>query len=147
MFFQCAQLPELANQKLDLYFKVDPLDGGNSYNSSISLMVSKGYDNFVSSEVDSATFAASQRFLNSFVSETASFQLNKQLEEQKAILADTEKKWQKIRNKQEETRNKITQLEADLKNMQQEEQTLQQEVDKQRSALKELEVKRSSAGH
>jgi hypothetical protein len=145
--FTGVQLPELANQKLDLYFKVDPLDGNNSLNSSISLLVSKGYDNFVSPETDSATFGASERFLNSFVAETADFQLQKQMDEQKKTLADTENKWQKIRTKQDETRNKISQLEADLKNMQQEELTLQQEVDKQRSSLKDLEVKRSSTQH
>lgn len=145
--FTGVQLPELANQKLDLYFKVDPLDGGNSLNSSISLLVSKGYDNFVSRDTDSATFGASERFLNSFVGQTADFQLNKQMDDQKQILAATEHKWQKVRTKQDETRNKIAQLEAELKNMQQEEQTLQQEVDKQRASLKELEMKRSSAQH
>lgn len=145
--FTGVQLPELANQKLDLYFKVDPLDGGNSLNSSISLLVSKGYDNFISPETDSATFGASERFLNSFVAQTADFQLNKQMDEQKKALVATEDKWQKVRTKQDETRNKIAQLEADLKNMQQEEQTLQQEVDKQRASLKDLEVKRSSVQH
>lgn len=145
--FTGVVLPELQNQKLDLYFKVDPKEGDNSVNSSISLLVSKGYDNFVSAETDSATFGASERFLNSFVSQTADFQMNKQMDEQKQLLADTENKWQKVRTKQDETRSKITELEADLKNMQQEEQTLQQEVDKQRASLKELEVKRSSASH
>lgn len=143
--FTGVQLPELANEKLDLYFKVDPMDGNNSINSSISLLISKGYDNFVSAETDSATFGASERFLNSFVSETADFQMNKQIDEQKQTLADMESKWQKIRSEQDETRKKIAQLEANLKNMQQEEQTVQQEVDKQRSSLKDLEAKRSSA--
>lgn len=143
--FPGVQLPELANQKLDLYFKVDPMNGDNSFNSSISLMVSKGYDNFVSPDLDTATFAAAEKFLNSFESKTEAFQVNKQIEAQKKIIAVSEKKWNELRNKQEDARKKISQLESDIKNLQQEEQTQQQDVDKQRSVLKDLEVRRSTA--
>lgn len=45
--FTGVVLPELVNQKLDLYFKVDPMEV-DSFRSSITLLVSKGYDNFVS---------------------------------------------------------------------------------------------------
>lgn len=138
-----VQLPELGNQQLDLYFKVDPLNGANSYNSSISLMVSKGYDNFVSPDVDSATFAASQQFLNSFALETAALQLDKQIEEQKQKIAQSEKKWEELRNRQEDARKKIAQLEADIKNWEQQEQAQKQDLDRQRSLLLELESKRS----
>lgn len=142
--FPGVQLPELANQKLDLYFKVDELNGDSSYNSAISLLVSKGYDNFVSQDVDSATFAASEKFLNSFVSKTEAFDLGKKMEEQKASIAASEKKWQELRNKQSEARKTIAQLEADIKNWQQEEQMQQQDVDSKRSVLKDMEAKRST---
>jgi len=143
--FNGVQLPELANQKLDLYFKVDKMDSDSGYNSSISLLVSKGYDNFISEESDSTSFAASRNFLNSFVSETASFLLNKQMDDQKASIVKAEKKWQDTRKRQEDTRNKIAQLEADLKNLQTEELTQQEDVNKQRAALGDLENKRSAA--
>lgn len=142
--FPGVQLPELANQKLDLYFKVDPMNGDNSYNSSISLMVSKGYENFVSPDLDTATFAAAEKFLNSFESKTEAFQVNKQIEEQKKIIAASDKKWNELRNKQEDARKKIAQLESDIKNLQQEEQTQQQDVDNQRSILKDMEARRST---
>ncbi|MEO8583667.1 MAG: hypothetical protein ABI415_07710 [Flavitalea sp.] len=142
--FPGVQLPELANQKLDLYFKVDPRNGDSSYNSAISLMVSKGYDNFVAPEVDSATFAASQRFLNTFVLKTETFQINKSMEDQKKIIAASEKKWQDLRNKQDETNKKIAQLQAEIKNLQSQEETQKQDLDKQRSVLQGLETRRSA---
>jgi hypothetical protein len=46
--FDNVQLPELNNQKLDLYFKVAKATSGNKEQSTVYLMVSKGYDNFVS---------------------------------------------------------------------------------------------------
>lgn len=142
--FSGVQLPELDNQKLDLYFRVDPVDGDSSYRSSILLLVSKGYENFVSPETDSLTFNASEKFLNSFTSKTEAFQINKQLEDQKESITVSEKKWKDLRGKQEEARNKIVQLESDIKNWQQEEIAQQQDVDKQRSALQDLEAKRAA---
>jgi len=141
--FPGVQLPELNNQRLDLYFKVDPMNGDSSFNSAISLLVSKGYDNFVSPDVDSATFAASERFLNGFITETAAFSLEKQLEDQKKKIAAAEKDWQNTRNKQEETSKKITQLEADRKNLEDAGVSLQKNVDAQRKILQDLEAKRS----
>lgn len=145
--FEGVQLPELANEKLDLYFKVDPVNADSSYQSTVSLLVSKGYDNFASREVDSATFGAAERFLNSFVQRTADFQVNTQLDDQKQMLGKVEDRWEKIRNKQSETRNKITQLEAEMKNMQQEEESLKQEAEQHRLQIKTLEGKRSSASY
>ena len=142
--FSGVELPELSNQKLDLYFRVDPISGNSDNRSSVSLMVSKGYENFVSPETDSATFSASEKFLNSFVGKTDVFHVNRQIEDQKKSITASEKKWKELRDKQEDANKKITQLESDIKNWQQEEVTQQQEVDKQRSLLKELETKRAS---
>lgn len=142
--FTGVQLPELADQKLDLYFRVDPVDGEGTVKSTISLMVSKGYENFVSPELDSATYAASQKFLDGFVANTEIFQINKQMEKQKEALATSETKWNKLREKQEDARKKILQLESDIKNWQQEEEAQIKDVDMQRSLLKDLEMKRSS---
>lgn len=142
--FSGVQLPELANQKLDLYFRIDPISGNSDSRSSVSLMVSKGYENFVSPETDSATFSASEKFLNSFVGKTDVFHVNRQIEDQKKSIIVSEKKWKELRDKQEDANKKIAQLESDIKNWQQEELTQQQEVDKQRSQLKELETKRAS---
>ena len=142
--FSGVVLPELANEKLDLYFKVDPVNDNSNDRSSVTLLVSKGYENFVAKESDSATFDASEKFLNSFVNKTDMFAVTGQIDEQKKTLSESEKKWQTLRDKQEEARNKITRLEADLKNWQQEEMTQQKDVDAQRMALKSLEEKRAA---
>jgi hypothetical protein len=142
--FSGVELPELANQKLDLYFKVDEVNNNSVDRSALTLMVSKGYENFVSQENDSATFIATKKFLNSFLNKTDMYAVGLEIDEQKKSLAASEKKWQDLRDKQQEGRKKITQLEADLKNWQQEEVNQQKEVDSQRAALQELEAKRSA---
>ncbi|MBA4167555.1 MAG: hypothetical protein H0X41_08455 [Chitinophagaceae bacterium] len=142
--FPGVQLPELNNQKLDLYFKVDPVtDPVNR--SSITLLVSKGYDNFVTPQVDSTTFLASQDFLNSFVSETAAFKLNKEVETQKQKVKESEKKWQDLRNQQEDARKKISELEANVKNWQDEEVKQKTYLDSARTTLQTLEGQQTSS--
>lgn len=144
--FSGAVLPELANQKVDLYFKVAPMES-DSYRSSITLLVSKGYDNFVSAETDSATFAASKNFLDGFVHNANVFNINQQLEEQTKNIAKSEKKWKELRDKQEDAKKKITQLQSEIQTWHDEEALQQQEVEKLRLELKDLESKRTSANN
>lgn len=144
--FSGVVLPELVNQKLDLYFKVDPMVVG-SYRSSITLLVSKGYDNFVSPETDSATFVASQNFLNGFVQNTNVYSINEQLEETTQNIAKSEKKWAELRDKQQDAKKQINQLESDIQTWHNEESVQQQEVERLRSQLKDLEAKRTSANN
>lgn len=143
--FPGVQLPELNNQKLDLYFKVDPTNSDPQYRSAITLLVSKGYDNFVNPQTDSATYVASQDFLNSFVSETASFKLNKEVEAQRRKVADTEKKWQDLRNQQDEAKRKIAELEANVRNWSDEEVKQKTQLDSARSVLQNLEGQQTSS--
>ncbi len=144
--FTGVALPELINQKLDLYFKVDPMEVDN-YRSSITLLVSKGYDNFVSVETDSATFLASQNFLNGFVQKTNVYNINQQLEEKTQQIAKSERKWAELRDKQEDAKKKIARLESDIQLWHNEETLQQQDVERLRSELNNLEAKRTSANN
>ena len=143
--FPGVQLPELNNQKLDLYFKVDPQNTDPQYRSSITLLVSKGYDNFVTPQADSSTFLATQDFLNSFVSETAAFKLNKEVGAQRQKVKESEKKWQDLRNQQEDAKKKIADLQANLKNWQEAEVKQKTDLDSSRSVLQGLESQQTSS--
>jgi hypothetical protein len=144
--FPGVQVPELNNQKLDLYFKVDELKSDPQYRSAITMLVSKGYDNFVTPQVDSVTYQASQDFLNSFVSETAAFKLTKDVEAQRKKVKESEQKWQGLRNQQEDAKKKIAELEANLKNWQDEEVKQKINLDSSRSMLQNLEGQQTSSG-
>lgn len=143
--FPGVQLPELSNQKLDLYFKVDPQNTDPQYRSAITLLVSKGYDNFVNPQVDSATYQASQDFLNSFVSETAAFKLNKDVKGQRQKVKESEKKWQDLRNQQDVAKKKIAELEANVKNWQEEEVKQKTDLDATTATLQALEGQQTSS--
>ena len=75
-----------------MYFKVERESKSQKEQSIIYLLVSKGYDNFVSPEVDSVTFLAATAFLDGFVATTASYRLNLDIEEQEKHVKSAEKK-------------------------------------------------------
>jgi len=136
--FNNVQLPELNNQKLDLYFKVAKATSGNKEQSTVYLMVSKGYDNFVSPQTDTATFYAAEKFLNGFVAGTDAFKHNSDIEIQQAHVADAEKKLSDLQHKEKDLSNKIAQLQSDLANNQNDQKNQQTEIESQKSKLELL---------
>jgi hypothetical protein len=77
----------VSGDKLDVYFKVE----GKKDKSTITVMVSKGYDNFVTSTSDSITIANIKTFLNNFMDHANAFQLNLDIKAQEDVVIKTEK--------------------------------------------------------
>ena len=139
--FNGIQLPALDNQKLDMYFKVEPKSKTQKDQAIIYLLVSKGYDNFISPEVDTATFVAATAFLNGFVAGTASYRLNLDIEEQEKIVKAAEKKLTNLQDDEKSIAKKIEDLQADLKNKKDDQAMQEKEIANQKTKLEELKAK------
>ncbi|RYY62259.1 MAG: hypothetical protein EOO05_03480 [Chitinophagaceae bacterium] len=139
--FNGVQLPDLNNQKLDLYFKIDRKTKKDKDSSTMSMLVSKGYDNFVTPESDSATFSAASRFLDGFLANTASYSLQQDIMNQEKLVASAEKKMQKLQDDDESLRKKIDQLNKDLVENRTAIELQAAEVAKQRASLETLKTK------
>ncbi|MET0636575.1 MAG: hypothetical protein ABWZ25_11150 [Chitinophagaceae bacterium] len=136
--FNGVQLPDLNNEKLDLYFKVERKSRKEKDISVMSMLVSKGYDNFISAQSDPTTFAAATGFLNGFVANTASYSLQQELLQQEKDLADAEKKMEKLQDEDKSLRKKIEELNADLVNNRVSIEQQAAEVAKLRAAVEAL---------
>lgn len=139
--FDNVQLPELNNQKLDLYFKVAKATSGDKEQSTVYLMVSKGYDNFVSPQTDTATFYAAQKFLDGFVAGSDTFKYNSDIETQQAMVAGAERKLSDLQKKEKDLSGKIAQLQSDLVNNQNDQKNQQTEIESQKARLELLKIK------
>jgi hypothetical protein len=139
--FNGITLPALNNQKLDMYFKVDPESKSQKDKSIIYLLVSKGYDNFISPEVDSATFVAATDFLDGFVATTASYRLNLDIKEQEKVVKDAEKKLLGLQDDEKSFVKKIEDLQADLRNKKNDQVMQEKEISNQKLKLEELKAK------
>ncbi len=138
--FNGVTFPEMNNQKLDMYFKVDKASE-NKNQSTVYLMVSKGYDNFVSPQNDTVTFYAAQKFLNGFVAGTDAYKLDLDIEAQQKNVANAEKKLSDLQQNEKDMHNKIEKLQTDLSNNQNDQKNQQMEIDNQKNVLQLLKDK------
>jgi hypothetical protein len=139
--FSGVTLPALNNQKLDLYFKIDKKGRPAKDQSLMYMLVSKGYDNFVSPQVDSVTFIAATEFLNSFVGSNLNFSLQQEIEAQEKVVANAEKKLNNIVDDEKALHKKIEQLQADIASKQSDRELQAKEIANQKSILDALKAK------
>lgn len=139
--FEGIQLPAIHNLKLDMYFKVDPKNRTEKNQSTIYLLVSKGYDNFISPDADSTTFIAATDFLNSFVAETAIYRLNLDIEEQAKVVKSAEKKLSDLQDDEKSLLKKMEELQTDLHNKKNEQVMQEKEIANQKIRLEDMKTK------
>lgn len=139
--FNGVTLPALNNQKLDMYFKVEEESKSNKNESIIYLLVSKGYDNFISPDVDSVSFLAATYFLNGFLANTASYRLNLDIETQQKILNTAQDKLVDLQNDEKSLLKKIDGLQADLRNNKVDQTIQEKEIGNQKMKLNALKAR------
>lgn len=139
--FNGVTLPALNNQKLDLYFKIDQKSRSNKGNSVMHMLVSKGYDNYVSPDSDSTTFIAATEFLNSFVAGNVSYSLQKDIEAQEKVIANAEKKLANIEDDEKALRKKLEQIQADIASKKSDYDLQTKEIANQKLVLESLKAK------
>ena len=98
------------------------------------MLVSKGYDNFVSPAVDSVTFQAATVFLNGFLAGNESYSLQQEIEAQEKLVANAEKKLASLQQDEKELQKKTEQIQANI-------QQQNQEIANQKSTLETLKLK------
>lgn len=86
--YEGVNFPALSPNKVDIYTKVK----GKKNNATVWLLVSTGYDNFISAQKDAAVAANTITFLNKLNDDAAARQAAIDLEAQKAALKKAEEK-------------------------------------------------------
>lgn len=125
---------------VDLYFKVDRRNKNVKDQSTISMLVSRGDENFMGPGEDTA-FVAAQNFLNGFVPQSAAYKLNLDVDNQEKVVRDAEKKLQKLQDDEKDMNRKIEQLQQDLRNNQTNQEAQRRQIDTERQKLADLKGK------
>ena len=77
----------VSTDKMDVYFKVE----GKKDKSTITVLASKGYDNFVSSANDPVTVSQIKRYLNGFAVHANAYNLGLSIKAQEDVIRKAEK--------------------------------------------------------
>jgi hypothetical protein len=138
--FTGVELPDLNNQKLDIYFRVEK-NKTNKRNSTMYMLVSKGYDNFVSPEVDSITFKAATVFLNGFVAGNVSFSLQQEIDAQEKVVLNAEKKLKNLQDEEKSLHKKAEQVQVNISDNRSDIELQTKEIATQKATLETLKTK------
>ncbi len=137
--FKGVMLPG-ANTPLDLYFKVDQQSKKSKNASTVYMLSSRGGENFIASS-DSFAYEASKKFLNNFVSESAAYKLNLDVDAQEKVVKDAEKQLTKLIENEKDMEKKIEQLQRDIKKNKDDQANQQQTIEAERKKLADLKTK------
>ncbi|HVE61918.1 MAG TPA: hypothetical protein VNA26_08865 [Chitinophagaceae bacterium] len=137
--FKGVMLPG-ANTPLDLYFKVDEQGKKSKNASTVYMLSSRGGENFINSN-DSFAYEASKKFLNNFVSESAAYKLNLDVDAQEKVVKDAEKQLSKLIDDEKDMEKKIEELQRDIKKNKEDQANQQQTIEAEKKKLADLKAK------
>jgi len=133
---------------VDLYFKVDRRGSKKDNQSVMYLLTSKGGpENFVSDGTDGATFSAAQRFLNGFVTETASYKHTLDVKAQEETVKKAEKNLVDLMDNEKDMNNKIAKLQEDLKKNKEAQANQQALIESEKKKLADMKLGTSQAAN
>jgi peptidoglycan hydrolase CwlO-like protein len=141
MSYKGVTLSEISTDKVDIYTKVEK---GPNNSSVVYMAVSRGYNNFSTTSVDSNITQNVKTFLQSFVKDADYHSADIGISNQIDDLAKEEKSYQKLLDEQRDLQKKKSNIENRLVEIQSELQKRETELDKKKSGVEDAKSKRSN---
>jgi septal ring factor EnvC (AmiA/AmiB activator) len=135
-----VNIPSISADKIDLYIKMD----GKKDNSSLTVLVSKGYDNFVNAEKYPEMVTATKNLMNDLVNGAAIAQLKAEITNQEKVVEKAEKSEKSSIKSGEDLADDMKKLEKRIEDNKSDQEKAKQELEKENKALTELKAKLES---
>ncbi|HNB81320.1 MAG TPA: hypothetical protein PLP34_03990 [Chitinophagaceae bacterium] len=135
--YKGSVVPEIAKEKMDYYVKVDAVQG----QSVLSVLISKGYDNFLKPDIDSETYKQAKTYFNAFVKDATAFMVNHDITNQQNSLLQLEKDKKNLLKNEKNLNKKKEKLESELAETKIEMAALKSDMENQQKALELVRTK------
>ena len=142
--YKGVALNELGTGYFDIYFMVDKKSRKVKELSTVTMMISKGFDEFVSNNSDASVFGKAQTFLNSLRNTIAVYDLEVQISSQENEIKKAAKKSDDLVDEGKELEKKKRMLEDDIADNIKEQEKQVKELENQKQILEVLKNKRKS---
>jgi len=130
--------PYISTEKIDFYFKVNDKSNKEKNVSIVSVIVSKGYDNFVSGATDPAIMDSTKAYLSGLMFKFEQKKLEFDIEEQRDVVAKAEKKYQNLVGDGESLITRLKSIEESIAKNQQEQDAQKALLEKEKQLLDTL---------
>lgn len=142
--FKGVRIAELGNDMYDLYFMVDKKSRKDKDNSKITLLVSKGLEQFVSDTLDANVFNNSKTYLNNLGPAIVAYDLELQIKDQQETVQKNEKKAANLVDDAAGLQKDKIKLEKKIADNEQDQAKQKAEVETQKQILNTLLSKRKN---
>lgn len=140
--YKGVKMPDLGNGEYDLYFTADRKSRRNKDNSTLTLMISKGNDDFATDKTDAGLMDNAKKYLNNIVEEITAFDLELQINDQQDLLTKADKKYNELIDDGQSLEKKRKSIEKDIEDNKKDQEKQQAEIEKQKLILETLKTKR-----
>lgn len=140
--FKGVKLPVLGSDTYDLYFNVDKKSRKDKDHSTVTLMVSKGYENFISDATDPDLIENAKTYLNNLVETVAAYDLELQIKDQNESVKKATKKLADLVGTSEDLQKKKAAIEQSIIDNTNAQAAQKAEIEKQTQILQTLLGKR-----
>lgn len=135
--YKGVYIPEITPAKMDVYYKVE----ANTSASTLYMLTSKGYDNFMKMDPDSEAIKNTIQYLNAFVKDATAFMVSNDIEKQKLIIVGTETQIKNLEKENESLNKKKTKLNTKINDNNIECSALKSVLESQQELLKTAQAK------
>lgn len=140
--FKGVHLKELGLEPYDLYFMVDKKSKRDKDNSIVTLMVSKGFDAFISDTLEGEVFKRAKNYLDSLRNSIAAYDLEQQIIAQEGEVKNAEKKNENLSDEGKDLAKKMRKLEQDISDNKKDQERQARELETQKQISETLKMKR-----
>jgi uncharacterized coiled-coil protein SlyX len=142
LVFRGVQMSALGNDNYDLYFSTDRKSRREKDISELTIMVSRGADNFVTEANDPGIIKNMRSYLDNINPTVAHYDLEQQIAEQEDVVRKAEKRAANLSDDADDLQKKMKKVEEQIADNIKDQAKQKDEVEKQRLALEALKAKR-----
>ena len=140
--YKGVALTELGTETYDVYFKVDRKSRKEKDMSAVTMLVSRGNENFITEADDLQTINNAKSFLNNLIPNVQAFDLEQQIAAQEDAVKKSEKKYKNLLDDADDLQKRKRKIEEQIVNNSSDQKNQQSEIEKQKQILEALKAKR-----
>ncbi len=140
--YEGVRLPALGNDLYDLYFSADRKSRKEKEYATLTMMITKGLDNFVADSTDAAVVSNAKAYLDSIKIMIAAYDLEQQIIAQEDAIKKADKKYTNLIEDGQDLEKKRKNIENDIAENIKNQANQKAETEKQRQILETLRSKR-----
>ena len=141
--YKNVSMSDLGPGNYDLYFAMDKKSKKEKDVTTVTMLISKGNDNFVSDSSDSQIIANGKQFLENLVTGVAAYDLELQIQTQADIVKKEEKRLKSYGDQGDDMQKRKKKLEQQIEQNQKDQDAEVRELQKQKDLYETLKMRRA----